>query len=836
MISLPFTIIIPMLLATLMLLGYIGASLWQWSLYVAIAILLLNAPIWIWGAFGIIALIFNLPLLRRNLATVPIMKLIQSLKLLPSISATEQAAIESGTVWIEGEFFSGNPDFQRINSEPYPSIDAEIQSFLDIQVETACEMATDWEIHRRKDLPPALWDYLKQERFLGMTIPKSYGGLGFSSLAYSAVMMKLASRSFIHTATVGVTNSLGPAKLLLSYGTDAQKDYYLPRLARGEEIPCFALTEPSAGSDAASITAKGVVFQAEDDNLYIRLNFRKRYITLGAIATLIGLAFKLYDPDNLLGKGEDVGITCALIHSHTTGIILGKRHDPMGVPFYNSPIEGMNVVVPISQIIGGMEKAGFGWQMLMQSLAAGRGVSFPATCTGVAKLVTRVTGAYAAIRHQFGLPIGRFEGVEEPLARIGGLTYLMEAARVYTCAAVDHGEKPAVAAAIAKYQFTELARKIVNDGMDTLGGAGICRGPRNLLANLYTAMPIPITVEGSNILTRTMMIFGQGAIRCHPYIYQEIAALQKQDAIALDLLLWNHLGFTIKNGFRSALLSLSRGHLANVSDSGSSKSITRYYQKLTWASATFAFLTDTAFLLFGGSLKRHEKLTGRFADMLSWLYLGSATLRRFTAEGQPEADLPFVNWAMQYSLAQIQQALEGILDNLPLPAIARMPLLGWCRLNAIANLPTDAIGAQVAKSLQTFGCDRDRLTAGIYIPTDSDQALGRLENAFSLSTSAEVVFQKLKSAMRSGELPNVKLDRNLDQAIATALSAKIISETEANILREAELARNDAIQVDAFTLDEYMQGVEVASVASSGKLYDSSAIATKPFTTALKIV
>ncbi len=822
MINLPFAITVPILFATLMLLGYMGASLWQWSLYGAIAILLFNAPIWIWGIFVVLALVFNLPWLRRNLATVPIMKLIQALKLLPSISATEQAAIESGTVWIEGEFFSGSPDFQRINSEPYPTIDPEIQSFLDIQVEKACEMATDWEIHRRKDLPPALWDYLKQERFLGMTIPKSYGGLGFSSLAYSAVMMKLASRSFIHTATVGVTNSLGPAKLLLSYGTDAQKDYYLPRLASGAEIPCFALTEPTAGSDAASITAKGVVFKAEDDNLYIRLNFRKRYITLGAIATLIGLAFKLYDPDHLLGKGEDVGITCALIPSHTEGVILGKRHDPMGVPFYNSPIAGVDVVVPISQIIGGMEQAGHGWQMLMQSLAAGRGISFPATCTGVAKLVTRVTGAYAAVRQQFGLSIGRFEGVEEPLARIGGLTYLMEAARVYTCAAVDHGEKPAVAAAIAKYQFTELARKIVNDGMDTLGGAGICRGPRNLLANLYTAMPIPITVEGSNILTRTMMIFGQGAIRCHPYIYQEIAALQTQDAIALDLLLWNHLGFTIKNGFRSALLSLSRGHFANLPDSGSSKSITRYYQKLTWASATFAFLTDTAFLLFGGSLKRHEKLTGRFADMLSWLYLGSATLRRFTAEGQLEEDLPFVNWAMQYSLAQIQLALEGILDNLPLPVIVRLPLLGWCRLNAIANLPTDALGSQIAKSLQTFGGDRDRLTAGIYIPTEPNQALGRLENAFSLCDRAEPVFQKLKAALRSGELLNIKLDRNLESAIAMALSANIISEAEANLLRESDLASNDAIQVDAFTLDEYMQGTEVASPE---KLYASSAIA-----------
>jgi len=829
MISLPFAITMPMLLAALLLLGYMGASLWQWSLYGAIALLLFNAPLWLWGIFGVLALVFNLPLLRRNLATVPIMKLIRSLKLLPSISATEQAAIESGTVWIEGEFFSGNPDFQRINSEPYPTIDPEIQSFLDIQVEKACEMATDWEIHRRKDLPPALWDYLKQERFLGMTIPKSYGGLGFSSLAYSAVMMKLASRSFIHTATVGVTNSLGPAKLLLNYGTESQKDYYLPRLASGAEIPCFALTEPSAGSDAASITAKGVVFKAEDDNLYIRLNFRKRYITLGAIATLIGLAFKLYDPDQLLGKDEDVGITCALIPSNTTGVILGQRHDPMGVPFYNSPIAGVDVVVPISQIIGGVEQAGHGWQMLVQTLAAGRGVSFPATCTGVAKFVTRVTGAYAAVRRQFGLPIGRFEGVEEPLARIGGLTYLMEAARVYTCAAVDRGEKPAVAAAIAKYQFTELARKIVNDGMDTLGGAGICRGPRNLLANLYTAMPIPITVEGSNILTRTMMIFGQGAIRCHPYIYQEIEALQKQDEIALDLLLWNHLGFTIKNGFRSALLSLSRGHLVNVADSETSRSITRYYQKLTWASATFAFLTDTAFLLFGGSLKRHEKLTGRFADMLSWLYLGSATLRRFVAEGQQEADLPFVNWAMQYSLAQIQLALEGILDNLPLPVIVRIPLLGWCRLNPIASLPTDALGGQIAKSIQTFGSDRDRLTSGIYIPTDSHEALGRLENAFSLSDRAEVIFQKLKSATRSGLL-NVKLDRNLEQAISLAVSINIISEVEANLLREAELARNDAIQVDAFTLDEYMQGAEVTSPE---KLYTSSAIAAKPLTTAL---
>jgi acyl-CoA dehydrogenase len=797
------TLTFPISIAAFMLLGYFGATLWQWSLYGAIALLFLNAPIWTWAIFGILTLILNLPLLRRPLLTKPIMQRLRVL--LPSISATEQAAIAAGTVWVEGEFFSGKPNFQRLSSEPYPSVDSEAQAFLDRAVETACQMATDWEIHRRKDMPPALWDYLKQERFFGMTIPKSYGGLGFSNLAYSAVMMKLASRSFIHTATVGVTNSLGPAKLLLNYGTTAQKEYYLPRLAKGEEIPCFALTEPTAGSDAASITAHGTVFRGEDGELYIRLNFRKRYITLGAIATLIGLAFKLNDPANLLGKGEEVGITCALIPALTAGVILGKRHDPMGVPFYNSPIEGQNVVVPITQIIGGVEQAGRGWQMLMQSLAAGRGISFPATCTGVAKFVTRVTGAYTPVRRQFGLPIGRFEGIEEPLARIGGLTYLMEAARVYTCAAVDRGEKPAVAAAIAKYQFTELARQIVNDGMDTLGGAGICRGSRNLLANLYTAMPIPITVEGSNIITRTMMIFGQGAIRCHPYIYQEIEALQKQDAIALDALLWEHLGFIVQNGFRSAILGLTRGHFVRVPIE-SSKQIARYYQKLAWASASFAFLTDCAFLIFGGSLKRHEKLTGRFADLLSWLYLGSATLRRFNAEGAIAADLPYVHWAMEYSLAQIQIALEGILNNAPLPTLVLAPLRAWCRLNPIGSPPSDRLGGEIAKSLQTRGSDRDRLTAGIYIPTDPTEALGRLEHAMELSDRAEPILQKLKAAMRAEQIPQLKLEAKLEQAIALALSAKIISEAEADILREAELVRNDAIQVDAFTLDEYMQG------------------------------
>lgn len=792
---------IPGLILLLLILGYLGALLWLWTSYMAIVLAFVNASVWLWIGFGILAIVLNVPQVRLIFLTRPIIKGIQTFHLLPSISETERAAIDAGTVWLEREFFSGTPDFQRMQSEPYPTLPPDVQAFLDEQVEQVCRMATDWEIHRRKDLPADVWAYLKQERFFGMMIPKDYGGLGFSNLAYSAVMLKLASRSFIHTATVGVTNSLGPAKLLLHYGTSDQKDYYLPRLARGEEIPCFALTEPLAGSDAASITSEGVVFRAEDGTLALRLNFRKRYITLGAIATLIGLAFKLRDPENLLGKGESLGITCALIPADTPGVILGKRHDPMGVPFYNSPIEGRDVVVPINQIIGGADQAGQGWKMLMQSLAAGRGISFPATCTGIAKFVARVAGAHAVVRRQFGLSIGRFEGVEEPLARIGGLTYLLEAARVYTCAAVDQGEKPAVISAIAKYQFTELSRQIVNDGMDILGGSGICRGPRNLLANIYTAMPIPVTVEGANILTRTLMIFGQGVIRCHPYVYEEIQALQQKDDGAFDHALWHHLGSISRNGFRTVLLSLTRGRLARSPVTGATAP---YYRKLAWGSATFALLTDLALLGLGGSLKRREKLTGRFADALSWLYLGTATLRRFEAEGCPSADLPLVHWAMQYAFAQMQEAFEGIFANLNLPLIAplfRGLVLPFWRLNPIGASPNDTLGHQVAQQLQVPGEVRDRLTAGIYCPDHPDEALGRLEQAFHLSVAAEPIFKTLKTAVQNGQLPSAKPAQQLQVALATGL----ITEEEANLLREADSVRSDAVQVDAFTLEEYQQ-------------------------------
>lgn len=788
-------------LALLLFLGYIGVPLWVWSLVAAAALWSFGIPPWGWALFGVLVVIMNVPPFRQRLLTATIVKGIKALKLLPSISATERAAIEAGTVWVDGEFFTGQPNFKRILSEPYPQLTPEIQAFLDGPVEQVCRLASDWEIYQRQDLPPRVWAYLKQERFLGMIIPREYGGLGFSNLAYSAVMVKLASRSFTHVATVGVTNSLGPGKLLLRYGTPEQKEYYLPRLARGEEIPCFALTEPHAGSDAASITANGVVFEDKDGKLYLRLNWKKRYITLGAIATLLGLAFRLHDPDNRLGKGEDVGITCALIPTDTPGVRINQRHDPMGVPFYNSPTEGRNVVVPIDQIIGGVEQAGQGWKMLMQTLAAGRGISFPATCTGVAKLVARVTGAYAVVRRQFGLAIGRFEGIEEPLARIGGLTYLIDAARLYTCGAVDNGEQPAVISAIAKYNTTELSRQLINDGMDILGGAGICRGPRNLLANIYTATPISITVEGANILTRTMMIFGQGAIRCHPYVYQEIQALDQGDATAFDRVFWPHLGSIVRNGCRALLLNLSRGALARSPVPGPTA---QYYRKLAWAAATFACCTDLALLSFGGTLKRREKLTGRFADILSWMYLGTATLRRFEAEGRNPADLPFVHWALQYALARIQQAFEGIFANISLPVLGGLlggPIGGWWRLNPLGTWPSDQLGSQVARSLQTPGAERDRLTTGIDIPSDGDEALGRLERAFLLSSQAEPVLKQVKAASRAGQLPKQKPEHLID----AALVAGVIRREEAALVRQAESARNDAIQVDAFTLEAYRE-------------------------------
>ncbi|MFK7846972.1 MAG: acyl-CoA dehydrogenase, partial [Rhodothermales bacterium] len=737
------------ILGVLVLLGYAGAPLWLWTIAGAAALYGFASPTWLWIVFGVLAVVMNVPVLRRVLFTGVVMKVLNALKFLPTISQTEQTAIEAGNVWVEGELFSGKPDYKRIMGEPYPELTADEQAFLDGPVEELCSVTHDWEVLQQKALPAAAWEIMKRERFFGMIIPKKYGGLEFSPLANSAVVQKLSSRCGPLATTVMVPNSLGPAELLIHYGTQAQRDHYLPRLARGEDIPAFALTEPNAGSDAGAITSNGVVFKGEDGALYVRLNWRKRYITLAAISTVLGLAFKLRDPDNLLGKGTSPGITCALIPTALEGVVLGKRHNPMGVPFYNCPTEGHDVIVPINAIIGEAEGAGQGWRMLMESLAAGRGISLPASAAGGTKLIFRVASAHAKVRKQFGLPIGLFEGIEEPLAEIGGFNYVMEAARKYTCGALAQGVAPAVVTAIAKYNFTELQRRAVNHGMDILGGNAISLGPKNLMASAYMNTPIGITVEGANILTRTLMIFGQGAIRCHPFIYDEIQGLMNEDVKRFDGAFTSHIGHTVRNSFRALLLSVTRGRLASSPVGGPAA---KYWKKLSWASASFAFLSDIALIGLGGNLKRKEKLTGRYADIFSWMYLVAAALRRFEAEGRRKEDLPYLQWGMQYAFGEMQKAFNGIYKNFDVPVIGLLfkgPVSLWSRFNSLSNGPSDAVGHAVARLMQTPGEQRQRLSEGIFTPDNLDEPIGQLEHAFRLAYKGDKVASKISKAVRA---------------------------------------------------------------------------------------
>jgi len=758
---------------------------------------------WVWLVAGPPLVVLLVPPLRRALLSDRILHVLRSSGFMPAISDTERAAIAAGTVWLDGELFSGKPALRALVTANYPELTEAERQFLDGPVAKVCAMTDDWKVHQDQDLPPEVWDFLKRERFFGLIIDKEYGGLGMSAAANSAVVTKLTSRSLPLAITVMVPNSLGPAELLTHYGTEAQKKRWLPPLAVGTEIPCFALTEPGAGSDAGAINSTGVVFRGEDGRLWLRLSWNKRYITLAAVATVLGLAFQLHDPENLLGKGPNVGITCALVPTNTPGVVLGRRHDPMGVPFYNCPTSGRDVLVPLEDaIIGGAAGAGRGWQMLMECLAAGRGISLPATATGGAQLTARAVGAYAAVRQQFGLPIGKFEGIEEPLARIAGFTYLMEACRRYVVGALDDGQKPAVVTAIAKYQTTELWRNVINDGMDVLGGAAISRGPRNLLAHGYIGTPICITVEGANILTRTLMIFGQGAIRCHPYAYREIDAITRNDAAAFDRHFWPHLGHVVRNTVRALLLGLTRGWLTWPPVSGATRT---FWRRLNWASAEFAVLADVAMGTLGGDLKRKEKITGRFADWFSWMFLASATLRRFEAEERRPEDLPLVRWAVEHALLQMQRAREGLYSNMRLPGlghILRLPGALWARLNPFGRGPDDACGHRAARTLLQTGAQRDRLTAGIHIAKEATSALGRLEHAMQLCSDSEPVLKKLKEAVRHGRLPKARPEQVLDQAVESG----IITEAEEQLVHAAEAARSEAIAVDSFTLAEYLHG------------------------------
>lgn len=734
----------------------------------------------------------------------------------PAMSDTERIALDAGDVWFDGELFSGRPDFEGLLVETYPRLTPREQRFLDGPVEEVCALLDPQEVERTKELPAKVWDFLRQHRFFGLAFPRKYGGHELSALAASSVFGKLGSRSFALQSVVLIPNSVGPGELLLDVGTQEQKDYYLPRLARGEDIPCFALTEPTAGSDAASLTSRGTVFRGDDGLPYLRLSWEKRYITLAPIATLLGLAFRLEDPDDLLGHGVAPGITCALVSTGLPGVEIGRRHDPMGLPFANGPTRGEDVVVPVDQIIGGPKMAGRGWQMLMEALSGGRAISLPAGAAAAARQAARVVGAYSMVRQQFGLSIGRFEGIEEPLARIGGLSYLMEAGRVFTCGAIDSGERPAVISAMMKYTTTELARQIAADAMDVLAGAGICRGPRNLIADGYIAAPIGITVEGANILTRTLIVFGQGALRCHPHLHALLEAVRNNDAGAFRTHLLAQVRHVTANGWRGLLLGLSRGRWAESPVRKDPTAV--YYRRLSWASARFAFYADLAMVILGPQLKRRGKLTGRLADILSWMYLAAATLRRYEAEGRRPEDLPLVHWGLQHSLMQIQHGFEGLLANFEAPGLGtwlRGPVCWWHRLNPMGRSPSDRLGAQVAEILRRPGQQRDRLSANLFQGRDGD-AQRDLETAFRLSVETEPLIAKLRQAVRDGVLEAQPMDDLAQEAVEQGL----LDDDERQSLEAAAAARQVAIQVDDMSLDALcgdkpIQPISTMAVASS---------------------
>ena len=754
------------------------------------------------AAFLAIALVLNVPALRRRLISDSVLAIYR--RILPDMSQTEKDAINAGTVWWDADLFSGRPDWERLLATPAPRLSAEEQAFVDGPVEQACAMADDWEVtHERYDLPPHLWQYLKDQGFFGMIIPRKYGGLGFSALAHSEVVTKLSSRCNALAVTVMVPNSLGPAELLLHYGTEDQKNHYLPRLAKGQEIPCFALTSPEAGSDAASIPDFGVVCKGiwqGKEVLGMRLTWDKRYITLGPVATLLGLAFRLYDPERLLGDQEDLGITCALIPTSTPGVHIGRRHLPLNGAFQNGPNWGKDVFVPIDWIIGGREYAGKGWMMLMNCLAAGRSISLPASSVGGAKALARVTGAYARVRSQFRTPIGKLEGVEEALGRIAANAYMMEAVRVMTAGAVDQGEKPSVISAIAKYHMTEGARACVNDAMDIHGGKGICLGPNNWVGRGYQVLPVGITVEGANILTRTLIVFGQGAIRCHPYVLREMRAakeLSGEDASReFDEAFTAHVGHTLSNGVRAFLHGLTRSTFATA-PIRTAPETRHYYRHITRLSAAFAFLADVSMLAMGGALKRKEKISGRLGDVLSMMYLASATLKRYEDQGRVQADLPLVRWSVRRALYGAQQAIDQILSNFPVKSLAT--LLRWTifPLGAPFRPPLDSRNRECAKIALEPGAARDRLTAGIYLPKDESDATGALEAAFLATVACEPIEKKFREAVKSGAIaPHPGVD-----TAQLARDAGVITAEEHVQWQKKEALRKRVIMVDDFPQD-----------------------------------
>ncbi|MFN3016474.1 acyl-CoA dehydrogenase FadE [Vibrio coralliilyticus] len=748
-----------------------------------------------WILFIAATAVIAIPSVRQSLISQKALTLFK--KVLPAMSQTEKEALDAGTVWWEAELFKGKPDWNKLHAIQNPQLSAEEQAFLDGPVNEVCAMVNDYQVtHELADLPPEVWQYLKDNKFFAMIIKKKYGGLEFSAYAQSLVLQKLTGVSGVLSSTVGVPNSLGPGELLQHYGTTEQKDYYLPRLAEGKEIPCFALTSPEAGSDAGSIPDFGVVCKGKWEGkevLGMRLTWNKRYITLAPVATVLGLAFKLRDPEGLLGEQEELGITCALIPTHLKGVEIGNRHFPLNVPFQNGPTRGEDLFVPLDFIIGGPKMAGQGWRMLVECLSVGRGITLPSNSTGGIKTAALATGAYARIRRQFKQPIGQMEGVEEPLARLGGNAYVMDAASNLTVAGIDLGEKPSVISAIVKYHCTHRGQQSIIDAMDIVGGKGICMGPSNFLARGYQGAPIAVTVEGANILTRSMIIYGQGAIRCHPYVLEEMNAAYSDASDALDKFdaaLAGHVSFTMSNLVRSFWLGLTDGRFSSAPVKDTT---TRYYQQLNRYSANIAFLSDISMAVLGGSLKRKERLSARLGDILSQLYLSSATLKRYESDGRIADDLPLVHWGLQDSLKQTEEAIDEFLANFPnkwLGKVLRVMILPFGR---VRKAPSDKVDSQVAQILQTPSATRDRLGRNQYFQASEFNAAGKIEEALHIILEAEPVFKKVCKAINERR-PFLRLDLIAD----IGLEKGIIDSADAQLLRKAEEHRLYAINVDDF--------------------------------------
>jgi acyl-CoA dehydrogenase len=815
-----FWMMIMVLLGFSVLAAYRGFKLLTWTIGVVVVLagfaMYTNVPTLgvavISVLFAAIAIPLNILPIRRKWLTAPFLAIYR--KMLPTLSDTEKVALEAGTVGWEGELFAGNPNWRSLLDQYWPQLGKEEQAFIDGPVEELCRMLSPWKnAHELADLPPEVWAFLKENRFFGMIIPKAYGGLGFSALAHRAVLQKIGSVCAVAGSHVAVPNSLGPAELLVHYGTEEQKNYYLPRLARGEEMPCFGLTGPTAGSDATSIPDTGVICKGKykgKEVLGMRLNFDKRYITLAPVATIIGLAFRLYDPDGLAGDKKDIGISVALIPRDTPGLEIGKRHFPLNVPFSNGPIRGRDVFVPLDTLVGGIDMAGNGWRMLIELLAVGRAITLPSSSSGGVKLAALTTGAYSRIRKQFNLPIGRFEGVEAAMCRLAAHTYAISALSRMTATAVDLGQKPAVPSAIAKYHATEMGREVIKDAMDVHGGKGIIMGPRNYLGRSWQGAPIWITVEGANILTRTMMIFGQGAIRCHPYVLKEMQAagmIDRAKGLAeFDRLLFGHIGYSIGNAVRSMVLGLSFARFAAVP---SDRKTAKYYRKLTRYSAALAFASDIAMLSLGGKLKHKERISGRLGDVLSQLYICSAMLKRFEIQGRPAADQPILAWAFHDAVFKIQNALGLVVDNFPSLGVRLLLKTFIFPLGRHERQPGDRLGHKVAQLLMSPSETRKRLTDGIFIAKDAGNPVGLLELALPRVIATEPLERRLHKAESSGELPAGDRQSQLDRAVELS----IITAAEAKELKAVRAMVAEIIRVDEFE-SEYLK-MGSAGVAES---------------------